>query len=292
MTTYTWTDNMMRSGSTCDVDKVADNLMHLKYNAGGLLPVINLGTITSNFTLDPNKIDMADITASLTISLPTTGFISGVENKCIFDFTTTSSSSPTLPTGLKWNGSAPTAFQAATSVRNVLTFTTKDGGTTWEADYKTYGGVEVTFTRPNLTANGTMGGSSFAVRTNKTETCPLWQAFDGSGSTYCYLVGGTVTQGNIDIYNPSPLKVSSFSITSYDSQEMITGGIIYASNDDSTYTSLGSFTTSVSGANGTIAIPSGSQGFYKYYRIAYSSMSASYGPELYNIGMTATYISI
>lgn len=33
MTTYTWTDNAMRSGSTCDVDKVADNLMHLKYNA-------------------------------------------------------------------------------------------------------------------------------------------------------------------------------------------------------------------------------------------------------------------
>lgn len=36
MTTYTWTDDAMRSGSTCDVDKVADNLMHLKYNAGGI----------------------------------------------------------------------------------------------------------------------------------------------------------------------------------------------------------------------------------------------------------------
>ena len=32
MTTYTWTDDMMRSGSICDVDKVADNLMHLKYD--------------------------------------------------------------------------------------------------------------------------------------------------------------------------------------------------------------------------------------------------------------------
>lgn len=32
MTTYTWTDNAMRGGTACDVDKVADNLMHLKYD--------------------------------------------------------------------------------------------------------------------------------------------------------------------------------------------------------------------------------------------------------------------
>lgn len=34
--TYTWTDNMMRGGTSCDVDKVADNLMHLKYDSASL----------------------------------------------------------------------------------------------------------------------------------------------------------------------------------------------------------------------------------------------------------------
>ncbi|OGI01494.1 MAG: hypothetical protein A2Y25_02080 [Candidatus Melainabacteria bacterium GWF2_37_15] len=32
MTTYTWTDNAMQGGGACDVDKVNDNLMHLKYD--------------------------------------------------------------------------------------------------------------------------------------------------------------------------------------------------------------------------------------------------------------------
>jgi len=32
MTTYTWTDNAMQSGSSCDVNKVNENLMHLKYD--------------------------------------------------------------------------------------------------------------------------------------------------------------------------------------------------------------------------------------------------------------------
>lgn len=41
MTTYTWTDNAMRSGSTCDVDKVADNLMYLKDSA------VNLSNLTA-----------------------------------------------------------------------------------------------------------------------------------------------------------------------------------------------------------------------------------------------------
>lgn len=36
MTTYTWTDDTMRSGSKCDVDKVADNLMYLKSAADNI----------------------------------------------------------------------------------------------------------------------------------------------------------------------------------------------------------------------------------------------------------------
>jgi len=53
MTTYTWTDNTMRSGSTCDVDKVADNLMHLKYSNISATPfTMNSGNVNSNGVAD------------------------------------------------------------------------------------------------------------------------------------------------------------------------------------------------------------------------------------------------
>lgn len=53
MTTYTWTDDMMRSGSTCDVDKVADNLMYLKYDNIKSIPFCaNSGNLDSSGNAD------------------------------------------------------------------------------------------------------------------------------------------------------------------------------------------------------------------------------------------------
>lgn len=55
MTTYTWTDNAMRGGSACDVDKVADNLMHLKYDnipAMSTLFALNSGNVDSSGNAD------------------------------------------------------------------------------------------------------------------------------------------------------------------------------------------------------------------------------------------------
>lgn len=294
MTTYTWTDNAMQGGSACDVDKVNDNLMHLKYNAGGLLPINDLGTKTSNFTLEPNKIDVADITASLTISLPTTGFISGVENKCILDFTTTSASSPTLPTGLKWKGGfAPSSFTVASSVRNILMFTTRDAGTTWEAEYSSYGGYWSTFTQPTLSANGTLGGANFAV----------WASAEYSGYPAYYAVDGTTNYWknlssnptNYILYNPDPVMVTSISITNcynYNGNYQLGYGSVYGSNDNSTYTTLvSSFGNSSGTASATwsIPIPAENQAAYKYYKIVMTANNAS-GSEINigNIGLVGT----
>lgn len=280
MTTYTWTDNTMRSGSTCDVDKVADNLMHLKYNAGGLLPINNLGTKTSNFTLDVNKINITDITASLAISLPTTGFISGVENKCVLNFTTTSTSSPTLPTGLKWSnkngGNAPTAYSTTSGVRNVLIFTTIDGGTTWEADYETFGAVEVAFSQPILSADGTLGGTEFAVAVSYYyATYYGFKVSDNNPST-----SWMTSAGNTCIlYNPIPVKATSISFQNIaDGTNTILQHTIYGSNDNITYTTLASTTNANTTASATwsTAITSGNQAFYKYYKILVSTGSHTY----------------
>lgn len=54
MTTYTWTDNMMKSGTECEVDKVADNLMYLKDavdNFSNTIPTANCSTAQYDATL-------------------------------------------------------------------------------------------------------------------------------------------------------------------------------------------------------------------------------------------------
>lgn len=297
MTTYTWTDNAMRSGTSCDVDKVADNLMHLKYNAGGLLPINDLGTKTSNFTLEVNKIDLANITSSLTISLPTTGFISGVENKCVLIFTTSSSTSPSLPSGLKWsgksNGQAPSSYSTVSGVKNVLIFTTFDNGTTWQAEYQTYGILEQTFSQPTLSANGTLGGSSFAVYSNSVNAASVdtYKAVDGDNSTRWQQLDGA-TGVYFVFYNPNALKVSNLNIRNLDGWNYaITGYTIYGSNDNSNWTTITSGTNSVitASANWDISIPEANKGFYKYYKIYASSVSVV--AEIATLTISATYIA-
>lgn len=284
----------------------------VKLNSSGQLPALDgsllanlsgmginsLGTKTSNFTLEPNKINIADVTASLTISLPTSGFISGVENKCILNFTTTSASSPTLPAGLKWSdknaGHSPDSYSTISGIRNILTFTTFDGGTTWQAEYSSYGAVEVSFTRPNLSADGTLGGSEFAVSADEPypSTNPAYRALNSSTSDSWQ---GPSVGGNFTIYNPLPLKITSFDVMNYygsSSSYSMTGGTIYASNDGSNWTFLNNFTNSVIAGNCTVwnlPITESVRNFYKYYKITITGGSSV---NITNLGINATYIAI
>lgn len=271
MTNYTWTDDAMRSGSTCDVDKVADNLMHLKYNAGGLLQLNDLGTVTSNFTLDVNKMDLANITANITVSLPSTGLISGVENKCVLDFTTASTSYPAIDTTgitLKKRDAKALTYSTVSGTRNRLVFTTIDGGSSWEVELFQYGGVETTFSQPTLSADGTLGGSSFAVYlSNIWASEYAYHAFDNNSST----IMATTSGSYLTIYNPAALKASSLTITNGGSQGQyaIQGYTLYGSNDNSTFTTLtsGTNTNLTNASTWTIDIPSISQGYYQYYKL-------------------------
>lgn len=290
----TWTDNAMQSGKPCNVDQVNDNLMYLK-NACGLLPVNSLGTKTTNFALDLNKIDLADITTSLAISLPTTGFISGIENKCILDFTTTSTSSPTLPTGVKWaSGITPSNFSNSSSIRNILTFITQDSGTTWEGEYKTYGvAPETTFSQPVLSANGTLGGSSFAVIASSDFSVSYLEYMACDSTTSTSWLGSGKTSEYFIFYNPNALKVSNLNIRNRaDYSYAITSYTILGSNNNSNWVTLTSGTNTNTAANGVwdIAIPSGNRDFYKYYKI-YCADSAEH-PCITTLIITATYITV
>lgn len=298
MTTYTWTDDTMRSGTTCDVDKVADNLMHLKYNAGGLLQVNDLGTKTSNFTLDLNKIDLTNITASLTVSLPTTGFIGGVENKCILDFTTNSSSSPVISTTgitLHKKDGKLSAYSTLSGVRNRLIFTTIDSGSTWEVELQQYGGVETTFVQPVLSANGTLGGSSFAVYASNVQSG--YDTYKASDNYYAtgWAANVGVNPAYYILYNPITVKATSISI-----QNSVTGlgcptnVTVFGSNDNSNYVTLASFTNSNYTVSSTWDIPISSlnQEFYNYYKLLFNGWYGGSALYMAQITINGYYVAV
>lgn len=250
--------------------------------SGNLSPLVENGTVTSNFTLDLNKINMANITVPITVSFPASGFVSGVENICTLDFTTTSTSSPILPTGLKWSdknaGKAPSCYSTLTGVRNVLTFITRDGGTTWEVKYETYGGVETTFVQPALSTNGALGGSSFAVYSSSVVYDAAYCGADNNPSTSLTAVGSSFSAFYHTWYNPISLKVSSITFLNKGvNGQTITSYTLYGSDDNYNWTIITNGTNAVTGASATwdAPIPEASKGFYKYYKI-YASAGGYY----------------
>lgn len=263
------------------------------YKSVNLGMIINaIGTTSSNQTLPANQITKASFNGTPTITLPTISD-STKETTVILDFTTTSSSYPVIDTtglSLKWNdknkGMLP-SFSTLSGVRNRIIFKTSDGGVIWEAEYSSYGGVEMNFIRPNLTSNGTMGGSSFAVRANDEYYFPAWQSVDGNSSSGWQPY--TVVGARYDMYNPQPLKATSINITYFNSSQYIgQAGSIYGSNDDSNYTFLTSFSGNAS-ANLSISIPSNVQNYYKYYR--YINTAGNTYLQVQDINLAGTYIA-
>lgn len=140
-----------------------------------------------------------------------------------------------------------------------------------------------TFTQPTLSANGTLGGSSFAVSTDSQDSSyPLWKAFDKQSSTRwvtnkqnCYII----------IYNPNPLKITKIAtVANSDSWNSIQSLTITGSNDNSTYTNITCSLSKVT-ANQTITLTNSN--FYKYYKLALKGYSGSHFIELVSLTLTA-----
>lgn len=292
----TYTNNHIHSNKALldNVTSSGDGKQYLANNGTyktivGALTINALGTITSNITLTANSVTTANVNAAITVTLPTT-LVSGIVNKCVFDFTSTSSSYPALisTTGtLKWsknnNGAPPTSYSANSAVRNVLIFTTNDGGTTWEAEHTTYGAVEATFSQPTLSSNGTLGGASFACTANTEPYGAAYCAFDNNGGTSW--AANQSTGDYIIFYNPNALKISSLSI--YNGTEGITSWTLYGSNDNATYTLICNGTSPV---NTTTTTTVNSYQYYKYHKIIGTDYSTR--SRFYSINITATYIQV
>jgi len=173
MTTYTWTDNTMRGGSACDVDKVADNLMHLKYDNTTITSVpfaLNSGNVTNG------ESDLLSYSGQ-TISTKTGGSYPTLIATNAFCSQIVVSTAKTLDMSSYANG-------------NYNIFLKHDG--TIEAYKNTIFKqkvvptlIEESWTRPNATADTTSIAGGDMVCSSSGFQVPAYSAIDGS-NTYDY----------------------------------------------------------------------------------------------------------
>jgi len=138
------------------------------------------------------------------------------------------------------------------------------------------------FSRPNLSANGTMGGNSFAVSCDSAVSSGYQPYYAVDGNTdYLWMVNNTNSTCKFTFYNPTPLKVSQivnyYTSTTYSASNFIIEG----SNDNQNWTEIGTYTVT---KTLTQTIPVNSTRFYKYHRITYKNSTI----RLKDLGITAT----
>ena len=136
---------------------------------------------------------------------------------------------------------------------------------------------EELFSQPVLTANGTLGGDTFAVYASNNydaTTYPIWKSFDGDSSTIWFCSAAPV---DVTIYNPEQMKIDTIQCQNRSDAAnfYFTAGSVYGSNDGITWTSLADFTNSISGAGADWYISVNSSAFYNYYKVSFSSASTT-----------------
>ena len=280
----------------CDATSYTNGVSYQEVQ-GGVVKFNNLGSTSSNQTLNSNEITVASFTGTPTITLPT---VTDTEKQvtCILDFTTASSGQPTITnSNLRWSenngGKAPSYYTttALSGVHNQLIAKSVWEGANlyWEIEYNTFGGVVTDYTQPVLSSNGTWNGTSFSVKDSAGRT-DTYYLFDNTNTQVDYAAGNSIY-----INYPKATKVSGFRIKNrYDSGGIgVASGSIYGSTDDTTYTFLGSFTNTNFNANGLwdANIDTPSQNYYKNYRIYIASQSGSNATIQEIDGIDATYIA-
>ena len=156
-----------------------------------------------------------------------------------------------------------------------------------------------TFTRPNLTSDGVLGGGSFAVKTNGyVSGYQAYKAVDGNNSTG-WECSNYATDAYI-FYNPIPLKLTSIKMRNWTGsgrKDSSKGGKVYGSNNGEDWTELVTYTNSdySSGAEWYISMTSVSSA-YKYYKITCTDGTSDSGnywtiAEMTPIGSEQTVVA-
>lgn len=144
------------------------------------------------------------------------------------------------------------------------------------------------FVQPVLTANGTLGGSSFAVYASNehSATYSAYKAFGSNTSeAYSSSVNPSATPVDYVIYNPDALYLKSLKVTNVPSgltSSSPKNVALYGSNDNSQWKLLATVTNTNNANSSTWEIESVAKEMYKYFKLHITSANTS---EAYvNIG--------
>ena len=155
--------------------------------------------------------------------------------------------------------------------------------------------TDVSWSNPNLSSNGSLGGSSFAVQASgERGTSAAWKAFDGSTTTFWISGSAATTSAYMIMYNPNAIKLSTISITNYTSNagaHTPTSGTIYGSSNNSSWSTIKSYTNSTTSNKGNWSISVNSSSYYKYWKINMSKTNTSGNMALTEISMSGYYQS-
>lgn len=154
--------------------------------------------------------------------------------------------------------------------------------------------VNTPWTQPVLSANGTMGGNSFACAASSSDYAP-WHAFDGSKTSSNRWAASTSTPPQwLTFYNPEKIKVTNLAITQRsDTTDHITSGIVQGSDDNTNWTDIKNFTNNnaTPGATWNIDLSENTTS-YKYYRIYITGYSASQGTYIHIVEVEITAFTV
>lgn len=147
---------------------------------------------------------------------------------------------------------------------------------------------EVDFVQPVLTADGTLGGNSFAVSATSSIKNAIYSPFDGTTNTSW--LSANASPQTYTFYNPQGLKILSIITENTDRGGWghITDGTVDGSNDNANWTTLKSFSGVGSGKQ-TVTI--NSPAFYKYHRIVATKSTYANHMQLVKLTLNATYMT-
>ena len=148
--------------------------------------------------------------------------------------------------------------------------------------------TDVSWSRPNLSSGGTLGGSSFAVSASGVyqSQYAIYKAVDGNTSTQWD--ANRATGSYYIFYNPTPLKVTGLNMNQWtgdDYKHWSIAGTVSASNNGSSWTSVGSYSQNAK----VISISLSNSNYYKYYKITSSSYASGTRWGILELGITAYY---
>ena len=116
------------------------------------------------------------------------------------------------------------------------------------------------WTRPDLSSNGVLGGNSFAVAiVGSSYNGDAYQSFDGSTSTSFRPYAGN----GLIFYNPIPLNITNLACDVAYSNEGISVGTLYASNDNTNWDLI----SNNIGGGQTWSNSITMTGYYKYFKL-------------------------